>query len=74
MDLYNNEIIGYQIGHTADRLFVLKTVEMALTKRKDVNGVILHSDRGAQYTSKAYQDTLESLEIRPSVSLFVAIY
>lgn len=68
MDLYNNEIIGYQFGRTADRLFVMKTIEMAIKKEKDVSGVILHSDRGSQYTSRALQDTLESYGIRPSMS------
>lgn len=68
MDLYNKEIIGYQIGRTADTLFVMKTMDMALNKRKDVDGVILHSDRGSQYTSRVLQDTLESFGIRLSMS------
>jgi putative transposase len=68
MDLYNREIIGYQMGESADRQLVLKTIDMALKQRGDVQGVILHSDRGPQYTSRTYHDTLESLEIRVSMS------
>jgi putative transposase len=68
MDLYNKEIIGYQIGNLPDKLFVMKTIKMALDKRKDADGVILHSDRGSQYTSRVLQDTLESFGIRLSMS------
>jgi len=68
MDLYNKEIIGYQIGKIPDKLFVMETVKMALDKRKDVDGAILHSDRGGQYTSRVLQDTIESFGIRLSMS------
>lgn len=68
MDLYNKEIIGYQIGNLPDKLFVMKTIKIALDKRKDADGVILHSDRGSQYTSRVLQDTLESLGFRLSMS------
>lgn len=33
-DLYNNEIIGYQIGKIPDNLFVMNTVKVALDKKR----------------------------------------
>lgn len=68
MDLYNKEVIGYQIGSVPDKIFVMKTIEMALDKRMDVDGLILHSDRGGQYTSRVLQDTFESYGLRLSMS------
>ncbi|MBD1383637.1 IS3 family transposase [Metabacillus arenae] len=68
LDLYNNEIIAYEMARNTETIFVIKTVSQAIQKEKDVQGVILHSDRGAQYTSKLYQDTLESYNIRSSMS------
>lgn len=69
LDLYNNEIIAYEMArNNSETIFVIKTVYQAIQKEKDVQGVILHSDRGTQYTSKLYQDTLESYDIRSSMS------
>lgn len=58
MDLFNNEIVAYQISERNDNPLVMKTVRKAVQKRKDVYGTILHSDRGFQYTSHKYHDTL----------------
>lgn len=68
MDLYNNQVIAYQMDRSTETNFVIKTVYEAVQKEKDVQGLILHSDRGGQYTSKLYQDTLESYEIQLSMS------
>jgi putative transposase len=68
LDLYNNEIVACEMARNTETIFVIKTVYQAIQKKKDVQGVILHSDRGTQYTSKLYQDTLESYEIRSSMS------
>jgi putative transposase len=68
LDLFNNEILAYDIAEKAGTDFVVKTVYKAIQKEKDVQGVLLHSDRGGQYTSKLYQDTLESYDIKASMS------
>lgn len=68
MDLYGNEILAYEMGSKAGSSLVIKTVYSAVQKEKDVQGVLLHSDRGGQYTSKVYQDTLEAYEIKASMS------
>ncbi|GGA34230.1 hypothetical protein GCM10007416_03750 [Kroppenstedtia guangzhouensis] len=47
---------------------VLQTVKQVLQKRKDVSGIILHSDRGFQYTSRAYDDMLHQVTLTPSMS------
>jgi transposase InsO family protein len=68
LDLFNNEIISYEMSRNAESLLVVKTVYQAIQKEKDVQNVILHSDRGTQYTSKLYQDTLDAYGIKPSMS------
>lgn len=68
MDLYGNEILAYEMANKAGSLLVIKTVYNAIQKEKDVQGVLLHSDRGGQYTSKVYQDTLEAYDIKASMS------
>jgi len=68
LDLYNNEIIAYEMSKNTETLLVIKTVYQAVQKEKDVQNVILHSDRGTQYTSKLYQDTLDAYGIKSSMS------
>ncbi|MES9683325.1 IS3 family transposase [Gottfriedia acidiceleris] len=68
LDVFNNEIIAYEMSKNTPTLFVIKTVYQAVQKEKDVQNVILHSDRGTQYTSKLYQDTLEAYGIKSSMS------
>ncbi|HDR7714160.1 TPA: IS3 family transposase, partial [Bacillus cereus] len=46
MDLYNNEIIAYEISKRQDVTLVLKTVEKAIKPQQKAQ-IILHSDQGA---------------------------
>lgn len=66
-DLFNNEIIAYQISSRNDLKLVLDTVKKA-RKRRDTKGVLLHSDQGFQYTSRQYSKLLERYEIKASMS------
>ncbi|RAI97952.1 integrase-like protein [Paenibacillus pabuli] len=57
-DLFNNEIVAYEIGERNDNELVLRTFNKAFAEQKDVTGMIVHSDQGFQYTSHAYHDML----------------
>ena len=54
LDLYNNEVIAYKVSDTQNAQLVLDTLEIACRKGNTA-GTILHSDQGAQYTSRAFQ-------------------
>ncbi|USK76642.1 DDE-type integrase/transposase/recombinase [Peribacillus frigoritolerans] len=49
-DLFNNEIVAYQISKRNDLKLVLDTIKKARRKR-DVKGVLLHSDQGSVHLS-----------------------
>ncbi len=66
-DLFNNEIVAWQISKRNDLQLVLKTVE-EWTKKKDVAGAVLHSDQGFQYTFKTYNSRLEIFGVKGSHS------
>ena len=51
-----------------DRLLVLKAVMMACWQRQDRSEVILHSDRGTQFTNVEYQQFLKDHRIVSSMS------
>ena len=53
LDLYNNEVIAYKVSDTQNAQLVLDTLKLACQKRNTV-GTIVHSDQGAQYTSRAF--------------------
>ena len=60
--------MAYQISKFNDINIVLNTLNEAIAKRKDVSGVILHSDQGFQYTSYEYKAICNSNNIQISMS------
>ena len=68
MDLFNREIIGYEIGKRIDTELVLRALGNAIGRRGKREGMIFHSDRGCQYSSKAYQCMLEENGIKGSMN------
>lgn len=68
IDLYDSKIVAYQLSRRNDLKIVLDTLNEALAKRKDVSGVILHSDQGYQYTSYEYKAICISKGIQISMS------
>ncbi|WP_367869720.1 DDE-type integrase/transposase/recombinase [Paenibacillus larvae] len=52
-DLFNNEIIAFHLSTRNDLQLVIDTLEKARKVRK-TKGVLLHSDQGYQYTSRAF--------------------
>jgi putative transposase len=66
-DLFNNEIVGWQVSTRNDLELVLNTIAQ-WTKKKDVAEAVLHSDQGFQYTSKAYNSRIKEYGIKGSHS------
>lgn len=64
MDLYNGEIIAYNIGEKQDINFVLKTLDQL----PEVTDCLLHSDQGSVYTSYRYQEEVQRKSITMSMS------
>ncbi len=68
LDVYSRAIIGYAVSHRLTTNLVLDAFTRALNCRTISPGLILHSDRGCQYTSKEFQHVLASYQIRSSMS------
>lgn len=66
-DLYNNEIVAYHISRRNDLKLVMDTLKKA-RKRRKVQGVLLHSDQGFQYTSRQYNNLLKKYQMKASMS------
>lgn len=67
-DLYSDLIVGWSMSHRQTRELVLQAVLMALWQRTDRSPVILHSDRGCQFTSGEYQRFLKGHNLLQSMS------
>jgi putative transposase len=68
IDLYSRLVVGWSMSAVQDRQLVLQAVLMALWQRADRNPVILHSDRGCQFTSAEYQRILSGHNLVCSMS------
>ena len=68
MDLYSRRIIGWRLSSTMDESLIADALEMALERRGVHPGLMVHSDRGAQYRSQKYIDRLIAAGCRISMS------
>lgn len=69
IDLYDRKVIGWSLSNgmsTAETS--LAAWKMAVKNRKIDEGLIFHSDRGVQYASKKFTNTIEFYGVRRSMS------
>ncbi len=51
-DVFSNRIVGWAIDNRMKARLVVAAIEMAVARRGDVAGCILHSDRGSQFRAR----------------------
>jgi transposase InsO family protein len=56
IDLHSRKVVGYAVADHLRTSLVIEALAAALTTRRPAAGVIFHSDRGCQYTSKEFAD------------------
>lgn len=68
MDLHSRKIIGWHMCKRMTTELALKAMKMAINLRQPPKGLIFHSDRGSQYTSKKFRKLLKQRAIKASMS------
>lgn len=68
LDLYNGEIISYNISSKATFHQTMDMLKKAFAKIPDNTELILHSDQGWQYQMRRYQQLLKEKSISQSMS------
>ena len=68
LDMFNGEIISYNISEHPVLNQVLDMLDKAFLKIPDNTNLIIHSDQGWQYQHKQYQKRLQQKGIRQSMS------
>jgi putative transposase len=67
-DLHSREIVGFSLSECMDTGIVLEALTKAMCFHRPPVGLILHSDRGSQYCSVAYQAKLKAYGVSCSMS------
>lgn len=68
LDLHSRRVVGWALGSRLTTDLPLSALSMAHHQRRPPPGLIVHSDRGSQYASRAYQRTLRGMELTCSMS------
>ncbi len=68
LDLFSRRIVGLAMSERMTSELVINALKQALTHRNPEQGLMHHSDKGCQYTSKNFQDLLKENKITVSMS------
>lgn len=69
LDLYDRSVIASITDRNITSDLAVRTLKKALESQPSIKeGVILHSDQGTQYTSKAFTEFCESVNVTQSMS------
>ena len=63
MDLYARKIIAWTLSDNMEVSCVINTINKAKERRNTDLPLIIHSDRGSQYVSKAYREATEKYQL-----------
>jgi putative transposase len=58
LDVCTRRVAGWAMGRVLDAPLTIAALQMAITQRRPAAGLIVHSDRGAQFASSAYRQVL----------------
>lgn len=68
LDLHDRSIMASKISTNITADLAIETLQDAIDTHKPSAGLIIHSDQGSQYTSKAFNDFCGSNKIKQSMS------
>jgi len=67
MDLYSRRIVGWQVDKRMTSSLVCRALMKACNLRNPPRGLVVHTDRGSQYTGSRFQSMLKSYGLRSSM-------
>jgi transposase InsO family protein len=67
IDVFSRNIVGWRVSNSLRSDLALDALEQALHARGGAKGVVLHSDRGTQYTSIRYTERLAAVGVERSM-------
>jgi len=67
-DVYTKRVVGWQVLGTMPEALITTALRRALVSRQPAAGLVVHSDRGGQYCSKAHRRLLMERHLVRSMS------
>jgi transposase InsO family protein len=67
-DLFSRLVIGWEVEETMAESLILRAFEKGLRRRGNLQGAIVHSDRGGQYAGGRFRTLLRGAGCRQSMS------
>lgn len=68
LDLFSRKIVGWVLDTHMREDLIIEAFTMAALTRDHADNTLIHSDRGVQYRSNRYQETLQSHGFTSSMS------
>ena len=70
LDLYSRKIVGWSTSKKIDSELALSALIQAVILRSSLKGLMIHSDRGSQYASLAFEQCLSKYGLVQSLSKY----
>jgi transposase InsO family protein len=74
LDVFSRLVVGWSIDSTQTTTLVLNALGMATQRRQDRDGLVIHSDRGVQFSSWAFSQNVRDAGIAPSMGAVGSAY
>lgn len=68
LDLFSRKVVGWSMSDRMTATLVCDALRMALFRRKQPRGVIMHTDRGSQYCSREHRSLVDLNALIASMS------
>jgi putative transposase len=68
LDAFSRFVAGWAIDSTQTTTLVLNALGMAIRRRNGQDGLVIHSDRGVHFTSRAFSQHVRDAGLAPSMS------
>jgi putative transposase len=66
-DVFSNRIVGYALGPRMTAQLAVRALRTAIARRRPEGTVVVHSDRGGQFRSRAFRATLKANQLTGSM-------
>jgi putative transposase len=67
LDAFSRRVVGWSIDSTQTTVLVTNALGMATRRRDPTGGLVIHSDRGVQFTSWSFSQNVHEAGLAPSI-------
>lgn len=67
LDAFSRRVVGWSIDSSQTSALVTNALSMAISNRAPLEGTVIHSDHGVQFTSWAFTDRAKQSDLVPSM-------